>query len=445
MNNGGMQLSSDSSEAREALAKAMHGMCLWEADFMDDIKTALVADPDFAMAHAVRALALTFGRHKKYIPMMQNGLEKAKAGSAPLSAHESAYIEALEHAVDLRSDLVFDVYKRILDEHPCDMFIHRMAQMDLFNFGRKADMYELVETAAPHWSPEMRDYPIFMGNRAFANEEMLHYSEAERYGREAIELDPGDPWGAHAVAHVMVMQGRIDEGVDWLEGLSVNWAGKNQIVHHDYWHLCLFLLERGEHDRILELYDSKVYNLESPLTKAMPDNVIDVTNAASLLMRLELRGVDVGERWQVVAEPAEGRIDNHVNPFTCAHAAIILAACGRFEKVDELIRSMTDFADTDDGPAGVCMRKAALPVAKAAIAHRKGDHEAVIEGFMPLRHDLVAMGGSQAQRDVFIQILVDSCRQLGRKEELAQLEEDINTLGFEAVEKRTLYTDAFAA
>nr|MCS5607405.1 hypothetical protein [Alphaproteobacteria bacterium] len=364
MNNGGMQLSSDSSEAREALAKAMHGMCLWEADFMDDIRTALVADPDFAMAHAVRALALTFGRHKKYIPMMQNGLEKAKAGSAPLSAHESAYIEALEHAVDLRSDLAFDVYKRILDEHPCDMFIHRMAQMDLFNFGRKADMYELVETAAPHWSPEMRDYPIFMANRAFANEELLYYTEAERYGREAIELDPGDPWGAHAVAHVMVMQGRIDEGVDWLEGLSVNWAGKNQIVHHDYWHLCLFLLERGEHDRILEVYDSKVYNLESPLTKAMPDNVIDVTNAASLLMRLELRGVDVGERWQVVAEPAEGRIDNHVNPFTCAHAAIILAACGRFEKVDELIRSMTDFADTDDGPAGVCMRKAALPVAK---------------------------------------------------------------------------------
>jgi len=320
-----------------------------------------------------------------------------------------------------------------------------MAQMDLFNFGRNAEMYELVEKAAPHWSPEMRDYPIFMANRAFANEESLHYAKAERYGREAIELDPGDPWGAHAVAHVLVMQGRIEEGVDWLEGLAGNWAGKNQIVHHDYWHLCLFLLEQGEHERILELYDSRVYNLESPLTKAMPDNVIDVTNAASLLLRLELRGVDVGERWQVVAEPAEGRIDNHINPFTCAHAAVILAACGRFETVDELIRSMTEFADTDDGPAGVCMRKAALPVAKAAIAHRKGDHEAVIAGFMPVRHDLVAMGGSQAQRDVFIQILVDSCRQLGRKEELAQLEEDIKTLGFEAVDQRTLYADAFAA
>ena len=63
MNNGGMQLSSENSVARDALSKAMHGMCLWNADFMDDIKVALDADRDFAMAHTVRALALTFGRH----------------------------------------------------------------------------------------------------------------------------------------------------------------------------------------------------------------------------------------------------------------------------------------------------------------------------------------------------------------------------------------------
>jgi tetratricopeptide (TPR) repeat protein len=445
MTNGNMHLSSDSAAAREALAKAMHGMCLWEADFMNDIKAALGADPEFAMAHAVRALALTAGRHVRFLPMMRSGLEKAKAGGAPLSAHESAYIEALEHAVDRRPDLAIAVYKRILDEHPCDMFMHRLAQQELFNFGRKAEMYELAETAAPHWSPEMTDYPIFLSNRAFGNEEMLHYAEAERYGREAIERDPGDPWGAHAVAHVLVMQGRVEDGVNWLEGLCGNWAGKNQIVHHNWWHLCLFLLERGEHERILELFDTEVYNPASPLIQAMPDNVIDVTNVAALLLRLELRGVDAGERWQVVLEPAEGRIGNHAHPFTSAHAAIILAACGRFEQADELIRSMTDFADTDDGPFGVCMRKAALPAAKAAIAHRRGDHEAVVAGFMPGRLDLVAMGGSQAQRDVFFQILVDSCRQLGRKEELAQLAQDISAIGFEAVGQRTLYAEAFAA
>jgi tetratricopeptide (TPR) repeat protein len=444
MSNNGMRLSGDNAAARDALEKAMHGMCLWNADFMNDIKTALQADPAFAMAHAVRALALTAGRHMRFLPMMQSGLEKAKAGSAPLSTHESAYIEALEHAVALRPDLAIAVYQRILDEHPCDMFVHRLAQQELFNFGRMSEMYELAEKAAPHWSPEMTDYPIFLANRAFANEETLHYTEAERYGREAVERDPSDPWGAHAIAHVLVMQGRIEDGVSWLEGLCGNWAGKNQIAHHNWWHLCLFLLEQGEHERILELFDSQVYNPNSPLIQAMPDNVIDVTNAAALLLRLELRGVDVGERWLRVAEPAEGRIGNHAHPFTSAHAAIILAACGRFEQADELVRSMTDFADTDDGPFGICTRNAALPAAKAAIAHRKGDHEAVVAGFMPGRLDLVAMGGSQAQRDIFFQILVDSCRQLGRHDELEQLARDIQTIGFEAVSQRTLYAEAFA-
>ncbi|MBT4426235.1 MAG: hypothetical protein HOA08_19330 [Rhodospirillaceae bacterium] len=445
MNKDDMHLTTESAEARSHLDNAMQGMCLWKADFMNDIKSALTADPDFAMAHAVRALALSAGRHVRFLPMMRSGLEKAKAGNVPLSAHENGYIEALEHAVNQRPDLAIATYRKILDEHPCDMFVHRLAQQELFNFGRMNDMYEVAEKAAPHWTPEMTNYPIFLANRAFANEETLHYEEAERYGRASIELDPSDPWGAHAVAHVLVMQGRIDDGVKWLEGLCGNWAGKNQIVHHNWWHLCLFLLERGEHERILELFDAEVYNLQSPLIQAMPDNVIDVTNVAALLLRLELRGVDVGERWQVVLEPAEGRIGNHAHPFTSAHAAIILAACGRFEQADELVRSMTEFAASDDGPYGECTRKAALPAAKAAIAHRKGDHEAVVAGFMPGRLDLVAMGGSQAQRDIFFQILVDSCRKSGREEDLAQLAQDLNTIGFEAVKQRTLYAEAFAA
>ena len=41
--------------------------------------------------------------------------------------------------------------------------------------------------------------------------------------------------------------------------------------------------------------------------------------------------------------------------------------------------------------------------------------------------------------------LVDSCRQLGRKTELAQLAQDLNDIGFEAVGQRTLYAEAFAA
>ena len=149
MNKDDMHLTTESAEARSHLDNAMQGMCLWKADFMNDIKSALTADPDFAMAHAVRALALSAGRHVRFLPMMRSGLEKAKAGNVPLSAHENGYIEALEHAVNQRPDLAIATYRKILDEHPCDMFVHRLAQQELFNFGRMNDMYEVAEKAAP--------------------------------------------------------------------------------------------------------------------------------------------------------------------------------------------------------------------------------------------------------------------------------------------------------
>ena len=47
-------------------------------------------------------------------------------------------------------------------------------------------------------------------------------------------------------------------------------------------------------------------------------------------------------------------------------------------------------------------------------------------------------------QDIGITVLDDSCRQLGRKDELTQLAGDLATIGFEAVESRTFYADAFA-
>ena len=58
--------------------------------------------------------------------------------------------------------------------------------------------------------------------RAFANEECGNYVVAEAAGREAMALDPANLWAAHAVAHVMEMQGRRGEGIAWF---STGWSG----------------------------------------------------------------------------------------------------------------------------------------------------------------------------------------------------------------------------
>src|SRR5207247_3441857 len=142
----------------------------------------------------------------------------------------------------------------------------------------------------------------------FAHEECGNYVIAEAAGRAAVELDAADLWATHAVAHVMEMQDRHDDGIAWLGELERHWAGGNNLLHHLWWHRALFHLERREFDAVLELYDKRFRNLAAPLTLAQPDLYIDVQNAASMLFRLELLGIEVGNRWTEIADKAEARI-----------------------------------------------------------------------------------------------------------------------------------------
>jgi hypothetical protein len=66
--------------------------------------------------------------------------------------------------------------------------------------------------------------------------------------------------------------------------------------------------EQGDHAAVLELYDTRFRDLAAPLTVASPDVYIDVQNAASMLFRLQRHGVDVGNRWDELADKAEARI-----------------------------------------------------------------------------------------------------------------------------------------
>jgi tetratricopeptide (TPR) repeat protein len=432
----------NSADAARHLAAGIQSFNHWRLDVMDHVDAALAADPDFPMAHILKGLAMAGGRSAAYQPIVDAAYAAAKPFAADINPHERLYLEALAYLKDQRQTETAACYETIVAAHPTDLLAHRLVQQELFWMGEADWMRGLVERAAPAWAEDLPDYPLFLSVRSFSNEEAGHYEAAERYGRQAVEADPTDPWGAHAVAHVLIMQGRIGDGIDWLEPLTGNWAGKNQIVHHLWWHLCLFLLEQGAHDRILALYDEEVRNPDSPLVQAVPDAYIDVQNAAALLLRLELRGVDVGDRWQPMDDVAQGRIDNHQSPFTSAHAAIILAAAGNDKAAQSLIDSMEDYAAAAPGPLGLAFESAAIPASRAAIAHRRGDDETVIAQLMPYRRRLWLMGGSHAQRDIFFQVLVDSCRRQGRGDLLRILMEEIGEIGFHGVDQRTLYGEA---
>jgi tetratricopeptide (TPR) repeat protein len=235
---------------------------------------------------------------------------------------------------------------------------------------------------------------------AFGHEECGDYVAAERLGRRAFDLDGEDLWALHAVAHVLEMQGRLREGIGWLDRPADAWDDRNPFRGHLWWHLALFHFERGAYDEVLALYDRSIRADKS-------DFYLDIQNCASLLARLEFQGVAVGDRWDELADHVETRLDDHVLAFTDAHAMLALTGAKR-PAAENLLASLQAFAARPGDTAAAVMAPVAIPVCQAIRAYGRGAYGQAVELLQPRRDALIRLGASHAQRDVFIQLLLQA-------------------------------------
>jgi len=437
-------VTTDNPIAVEALDRAFKAYFHFDTDAMKNLDVAIEADPEFALPHAAKGILIESLKKPEFHPAARKELNEAKNARPPASAREHHYIAALEAALAGQVTTSVTHYQQISIDHPHDLFAIRLAHSELFWIGEVEWMRDISESVAPLWTEEVPGYSSYLSIRSFGLEETGDFDLAEKYGRLSVDLDPTECWGAHAVAHVLIMQGRLEDGISWLSTLNENWTGANHIVHHLWWHLALFHTEHGDYEAGLDIYDQRLRDLDSPLMQAIPDFYVDIQNDTALLQRLELRGIDTGDRWNAIADLAKARIGNHRSPFTSAHCALALAAAGRFDEADELVLKIREFIASDSESLGSRYALAVLPASEGAIAHRKGDYQRAIDILLPARRNLWQMGGSHAQRDLFFQLLVDSVVKVERFDILTMLLSEIGAIGFEHIAERSSYADAAA-
>lgn len=434
----GLALSTESADAAHALSKAAESFIGQKLDTMAHVNTALEADPDCVLGHLIKGLLIVGVRLPERYPEARAELETAMAAGRA-NEREQGYIAALSALLNGQVLEAASSYEILLHGYPRDLLAQRLVQLELFWIGESAWMRDIIERAAPAWSGDIPGFTHFQALRAFGSEENGFYEDAERYGRDSIERDPTNGWGAHTVAHVMEMQGRHEDGIAWLDGLKDHWADLNNFVHHLWWHRSLFHLARGEYDAVLDLYDQRIRNPESPLVKANPGHYGDFQNAVDLLKHLGMHGQDVGDRWEPVADVAEDRIGNQAAPLSSAHVATALASAGRDVAVEKYLSALREFAATDATNNAARVRTAVLPAAEGAIAHQRGEHQRVLDILIPARRSLWQIGGSHAQRNLFTQILADSARHLDRQDVIDLLLEEMTHRGFEQPAERLAF------
>ena len=403
----GLAISTSSAEAGAAMDRAVASFLNFRVDAREHLSRCLAADPEFGLAHCLKGYFAMLLYKQASVAQAAESARTARPLMAKATARELAHVAALEAWAAGDLDRTLATWEAILAEHPTDVLAVRLAHYKYFWLGRRRDMVASVERVSPRWDHDLAGWGAILSCRCFAYEECGDYATAETAGRAAVDLDPADLWATHAVAHVMEMQDRHDEGIAWLSELERHWSGANNLLHHLWWHRALFHLERREFDEVLALYDRRFRDLNSPLAQAQPDFHIDVQNAASMLFRLERHGVPVGDRWIELADKAEKRIGDCRSPFTLPHWLMALAATGRYDAARHMLDAMRAFSRGSDTIAPV-VGDVALPIGEAVLAHRQGRYSRAVELMRPVLDDMHRLGGSHAQHDVLNQLFLDA-------------------------------------
>ena len=389
----GLPVTAASEKAAAAFDSTIDAYLELRPDTGPLLKSTFKSDPDMPLAHYLKGYFFKLMASGPLEARAADAHAKALDRTATATAREQSHAAALGRWCDQDLAGASAIWEEILAEHPHDVLALRLSHHGHFYMGDSAGMHRSVTAALAAWSPETPGYSYVLGMKAFACEECGDYRAAEAAGREAIERNPMDPWSVHAVAHVMEMEDRRHEGIEWLSGLEAHWTQANNFRYHLWWHRALMHLELGQTDEVLRLYDEDLWDPES-------DEYLDLCNDSSLLLRLEFLGVDVGERWMPLAEKVAGRNEEHLLTFIDAHFAIILAAAGEWSAADHLIETMR----ANGGPIPETV---GVPLCSAILSHRRGNSGSALAALNQVRDKIIAIGGSHAQRDLFELLLID--------------------------------------
>jgi len=382
---------------------ALHGLRCFIGDPVGEAEAAIRLDPDFVMAHVFKGYVYALSTEASAMPVAKACFEAAAA--LPATAREKAHIAALGHLASGRWQAAGQVLEDIAIEHPRDaLALQAGHQVDYFT-GNARMLRDRIARALPAWDAAMPGYHAVLGMHAFGLEETGDYARAEAQGRRAVELQPRDGWAQHAVAHVMEMQCRQREGVAWMRANPDAWSKESFLQVHNWWHLALFHYELGEIDEVLSLFDGPIFGSRSRVSLNMVD-------ASAILWRLHLSGIDVGNRWEAVADNWEAAEGAGTYAFNDAHAMMAFIGANRPAAARRLIDAQRA-AIEGEGDNSAFPREVGHPVTLAILAFGEGNYAETVRLLRPIRHIANRFGGSHAQRDFIDLTLIEAAMRAG--------------------------------
>jgi tetratricopeptide (TPR) repeat protein len=401
----------------ESLDDYERAICQFQSYFGDPTETlvqTLQRDPEFVIGHIFNASAMLMTSERQYLPMVRDSIKAAEALAHKSNDREKALAAAARHWMEGRWDLACATWDQVLAQYPLDALAIQLAHLTDFFLGDAVNLRDRIGRVIGSWSDTTPGYSYILGMQAFGLEECNQFERAEESALKALSIEPRDGWSVHAMAHVLEMQNRYEDGQQFMRSRVEDWAPDNGFAFHNWWHLALFYMEQDDFVSALQLYDEQILPGESDVS-------LQLLDASALLWRLYLQDVDVGDRWDTIADlwarktPAE----NGYYAFNDMHAIIALLGAGRFSEARAILDDLRTAAETNPVLTGMMARDVGVPVAQGMIAFAEQRYDDAIDALYPVRSIANRFGGSNAQRDILSQTLIEAAIR-GGKEGLAR-------------------------
>jgi len=423
----GLSLSTTSNEAAKLFDDVITQYITWtenpDGGLDGSVVKLLEADPNFVMGKAL-SIGLELMGTGRAIHLDEELANQIKAleidsNKGEITPREKLHCQSVLLFARGEYTKACETWEEILKTDPKDSLAIKFAHDSYFYLGDSVNIRESVARILPHWKSTDALYGYLKGMLAFGLEETNRYDEAEKCSNEALSLNPTDCWATHAKTHCMEMTGRFNQGIEFLSSTEDDWSKGRMLACHNYWHWALYYIEKGNYEDALEVYDQQV-EIRAVNSGAM----LDIVDAASLLKRFEMQSVNIGNRWEKIFELSHPHIHDHLTVFNDFHIMMSFLACkeSKEDAVQIYMTSLTNYCSNNSSYNRDLLQNICKDLCNGLIAFDDKRFDDATSAWYPIKDDVIKMGGSHAQRDVFDQLLINSCVDSSKQEhrDLAQ-------------------------
>jgi hypothetical protein len=350
---------------------------------------ALREAPDFALAHALRALqAAMYMRRAEVGP----AIEAAQFHASVASERERSQVAVAAEALKGSAAAALEAALAHVARWPTDALVASMllgAYGMLAMSGRldhDAVRLALLRQLRPHYPA---DHAWILGHLGWGCIEAGELDKGLEHAQRSLALRRANGNMAHVMMHGHFERNDAAAGLTFIEAWLPIYPEDAMVFGHLHWHAALCEIDLGHVDAAL---GRLVQQMLRQLDAAPP--LGGMADAASMLWRLRLLGQG-GLPWSVAAAHAQRHFGSGGNVFAEFHLAMLAAGRGERAELDAVAVRLRSTADKGHAGAPVALQWAA-----ALSALMDGDAVAARKQLQGCQAEAARLGGSHAQRSI---------------------------------------------